>query len=102
MSRVARYRRQVSEDPDIDNLLSTLSPEEMEQLEKELDAGDPEAGVSAGLRKDQTERASSQREAERESKRLAQQAQAAPEVTDISCPLSVIHHGEMTQTHINI
>lgn len=79
MSRVARYRRQVSEDPDIDNLLSTLSPEEMEQLEKELDAGDPEAGVSAGLRKDQTERASSQREAERESKRLAQQAQAAPE-----------------------
>ncbi|XP_075706708.1 leiomodin-1 [Rhinoderma darwinii] len=78
MSRVARYRRQVSEDPDIDNLLSTLSPEEMEQLEKELDAGDPDAGVSAGLRRDQTERASSQREAERESKRLAQ-AQAAPE-----------------------
>ncbi|XP_040283778.1 leiomodin-1-like [Bufo bufo] len=78
MSRVARYRRQVSEDPDIDNLLSTLSPEEMEQLEKELDAGDPDAGLSAGLRRDQTERASSQREAERESKRLAQ-AQAAPE-----------------------
>ncbi|XP_044137827.1 leiomodin-1-like [Bufo gargarizans] len=76
MSRVARYRRQVSEDPDIDNLLSTLSPEEMEQLEKELDAGDPDAGLSAGLRRDQTERASSQREAERESKRLAQ---AAPE-----------------------
>ncbi|XP_073522787.1 leiomodin-1 [Phyllobates terribilis] len=78
MSRVARYRRQVSEDPDIDNLLSTLSPEEMEQLQKELDAGDPDAGVSAGLRRDQTERASSQREAERESKRLAQ-AQAASE-----------------------
>ncbi|KAM4048675.1 leiomodin-1 [Anomaloglossus baeobatrachus] len=74
MSRVARYRRQVSEDPDIDNLLSTLSPEEMEQLQKELDAGDPDAGVSAGLRRDQTERASSQREAERESKRLAQAA----------------------------
>ncbi|KAG8588821.1 hypothetical protein GDO81_006116 [Engystomops pustulosus] len=72
MSRVARYRRQVSEDPDIDNLLSTLSPEEMEQLQKELDAGDPDAGVSAGLRRDQTERASSQREAERESRRLAQ------------------------------
>ncbi|CAH2221310.1 leiomodin-1 [Pelobates cultripes] len=69
MSRVAKYRRQVSEDPDIDNLLSTLSPEEMEQLEKELDAGDPDAGVSAGLNKGQTERASSQRE---ESKRLAQ------------------------------
>ncbi|XP_073398642.1 leiomodin-1 [Dendrobates tinctorius] len=74
MSRVARYRRQVSEDPDIDNLLSTLSPEEMEQLQKELDAGDPDAGVSAGLRRDQTERASSQREAERESRRLAQEA----------------------------
>ncbi|XP_063300459.1 leiomodin-1 [Pelobates fuscus] len=69
MSRVAKYRRQVSEDPDIDNLLSTLSPEEMEQLEKELDAGDPDAGVSAGFNKGQTERASSQRE---ESKRLAQ------------------------------
>ncbi|KAE8623741.1 hypothetical protein XENTR_v10005714 [Xenopus tropicalis] len=74
MSRVAKYRRQVSEDPDIDNLLSTLSPEEMEQLQKELDAGDPDAGVSAGLRRDQTERASCQREAEREreNKKLAQ------------------------------
>ncbi|KAG9493191.1 leiomodin-1 [Eleutherodactylus coqui] len=72
MSRVARYRRQVSEDPDIDNLLSTLSPEEMEQLQKELDAGDPDAGLSAGLRRDQTEKASSQREAEKESKRRAQ------------------------------
>ncbi|XP_053560712.1 leiomodin-1 [Bombina bombina] len=66
MSRVAKYRRQVSEDPDIDNLLSTLSPEEMEQLQRELDSGDPDAGISAGLRKDQTEKASSQREAERE------------------------------------
>ncbi|KAF7666682.1 hypothetical protein LDENG_00096870 [Lucifuga dentata] len=28
--------RQVSEDPDLDNLLSTLSPEEMEQLEKDM------------------------------------------------------------------
>ena len=37
MSKVAKYRRQVSEDPDIDSLLSTLSPEEMEELEKELD-----------------------------------------------------------------
>ncbi|XP_056413491.1 leiomodin-1 [Hyla sarda] len=74
MSRVARLRRHVSEDPDIDNLLSTLSPEEMEQLEKELDAGDPDAGQSAGLSRDQTERASSQREAERESQRLAQAA----------------------------
>ncbi|XP_072278341.1 leiomodin-1 [Pyxicephalus adspersus] len=71
MSRVAKYRRQVSEDPDIDNLLSTLSPEEMEQLQQELDAGDPDAGLSAGLRRDQTERASSQREAEKERERQA-------------------------------
>ncbi|XP_034725662.1 leiomodin-1 [Etheostoma cragini] len=28
--------RQVSEDPDLDNLLSTLSPEEMEELEKDM------------------------------------------------------------------
>ncbi|XP_032566859.1 leiomodin-1 [Chiroxiphia lanceolata] len=42
MSKVAKYRRQVSEDPDIDNLLSTLSPEEMEELEKELDVVDAE------------------------------------------------------------
>lgn len=28
--------RQVSEDPDLDNLLSTLSPEEMEELDKDL------------------------------------------------------------------
>lgn len=43
MSKVAKYRRQVSEDPDIDNLLSTLSPEEMEELEKELDVVDADA-----------------------------------------------------------
>ncbi|NWU14681.1 LMOD1 protein, partial [Cephalopterus ornatus] len=42
MSKVAKYRRQVSEDPDIDNLLSTLSPEEVEELEKELDVVDAE------------------------------------------------------------
>ncbi|NWU87801.1 LMOD1 protein, partial [Onychorhynchus coronatus] len=47
MSKVAKYRRQVSEDPDIDNLLSTLSPEEMEELEKELDVVDAE-GSGAG------------------------------------------------------
>ncbi|XP_075997550.1 uncharacterized protein lmod1b [Genypterus blacodes] len=29
--------RQVSEDPDLDNLLSTLSPEEMEELKRDLD-----------------------------------------------------------------
>ena len=32
---LTRTGRQVSEDPDLDNLLSTLSPEEMEELEKE-------------------------------------------------------------------
>uniref|UniRef100_A0A8C3V8V6 Leiomodin-1 n=1 Tax=Catharus ustulatus TaxID=91951 RepID=A0A8C3V8V6_CATUS len=45
MSKVAKYRRQVSEDPDIDNLLSTLSPEEMEELEKELDVVDADASI---------------------------------------------------------
>lgn len=50
MSKVAKYRRQVSEDPDIDSLLSTLSPEEMEELEKELDVGDPDGSVPVGLR----------------------------------------------------
>lgn len=33
---LTRTGRQVSEDPDLDNLLSTLSPEEMEQLEKDM------------------------------------------------------------------
>ncbi|NXF78179.1 LMOD1 protein, partial [Sclerurus mexicanus] len=47
MSKVAKYRRQVSEDPDIDNLLSTLSPEEMEELEKELDVVDADGSVPA-------------------------------------------------------
>ncbi|KAI1230847.1 Leiomodin-1, partial [Lamprotornis superbus] len=46
MSKVAKYRRQVSEDPDIDNLLSTLSPEEMEELEKELDVVDADGSIT--------------------------------------------------------
>lgn len=50
MSKVAKYRRQVSEDPDIDSLLSTLSPEEMEELEKELDVVDPDGSIPVGLR----------------------------------------------------
>ncbi|EFB26779.1 hypothetical protein PANDA_002556, partial [Ailuropoda melanoleuca] len=50
-------RRQVSEDPDIDSLLSTLSPEEMEELEKELDVVDPDGSVPVGLRqRNQTEK----------------------------------------------
>lgn len=57
MSKVAKYRRQVSEDPDIDSLLSTLSPEEMEELEKELDVVDPDGSVPVGLRqRNQTEK----------------------------------------------
>ncbi|NWX03842.1 LMOD1 protein, partial [Caloenas nicobarica] len=56
MSKVAKYRRQVSEDPDIDSLLSTLSPEEMEELQKELDVGDPDGNVPQELdQKNQTE-----------------------------------------------
>ncbi|OXB70573.1 UNVERIFIED_CONTAM: hypothetical protein H355_002706 [Colinus virginianus] len=47
MSKVAKYRRQVSEDPDIDSLLSTLSPEEMEELEKELDVVDSDGSIPA-------------------------------------------------------
>lgn len=34
---LTRTGRQVSEDPDLDNLLSTLSPEEMEELEKDME-----------------------------------------------------------------
>ncbi|NXC21305.1 LMOD1 protein, partial [Corythaeola cristata] len=56
MSKVAKYRRQVSEDPDIDSLLSTLSPEEMEELEKELDVVDPDGSIPLELsQKKQTE-----------------------------------------------
>ncbi|NXE14302.1 LMOD1 protein, partial [Lophotis ruficrista] len=56
MSKVAKYRRQVSEDPDIDNLLSTLSPEEMEELQKELDVVDPDGSIPLELsQKNQTE-----------------------------------------------
>ncbi|NWR59474.1 LMOD1 protein, partial [Bucorvus abyssinicus] len=56
MSKVAKYRRQVSEDPDIDSLLSTLSPEEMEELEKELDVVEPDGSIPLELsQKNQTE-----------------------------------------------
>ncbi|XP_044123530.1 leiomodin-1 isoform X1 [Neovison vison] len=59
MSKVAKYRRQVSEDPDIDSLLSTLSPEEMEELEKELDVVDPDGSIPVGLRqRNQTDKQS--------------------------------------------
>lgn len=59
MSKVAKYRRQVSEDPDIDSLLSTLSPEEMEELEKELDVVEPDGSIPLELsQKNQSENSS--------------------------------------------
>uniref|UniRef100_A0ACB8F5E8 Leiomodin-1 n=1 Tax=Sphaerodactylus townsendi TaxID=933632 RepID=A0ACB8F5E8_9SAUR len=79
MSRVAKYRRQVSEDPDIDNLLSTLSPEEMEELEKELDASDTDGSLPVGLgQKDQTDKQMSGKYSrEKEPKRSLQREKAA-------------------------
>lgn len=42
---LTRTGRQVSEDPDLDNLLSTLSPEEVKELENDImTVPDPEAG----------------------------------------------------------
>ncbi|XP_033009040.1 leiomodin-1 [Lacerta agilis] len=88
MSKVARFRSQVSEDPDIDNLLSTLSAEEMEELEKELDASDTDANIPVGLRqRDQTNKQPSgkyNREAmlhycEKESKKILQREQSMDE-----------------------
>ncbi|XP_053099781.1 leiomodin-1 isoform X2 [Hemicordylus capensis] len=88
MSKVAKYRRQVSEDPDIDNLLSTLSPEEMEELEKELDASDMDGNIPVGLKqRDQTDKQPTgkyNREAmlnycEKETKKLIQREQSMEE-----------------------
>ncbi|KAM7335970.1 leiomodin-1 [Alexandromys fortis] len=88
MSKVAKYRRQVSEDPDIDSLLSTLSPEEMEELEKELDVVDPDGSIPVGLRqRNQTDRQPSgtfSREAmlnfcEKETKKLTQREMSIDE-----------------------
>lgn len=88
MSKVAKYRRQVSEDPDIDSLLSTLSPEEMEELEKELDVADPDGSIPVGLRqRNQTEKLSTgmyNREAmlnfcEKETKKLIQREMSIDE-----------------------
>uniref|UniRef100_A0A8C4W3P0 Leiomodin-1 n=1 Tax=Gopherus evgoodei TaxID=1825980 RepID=A0A8C4W3P0_9SAUR len=90
MSRVAKYRRQVSEDPDIDSLLSTLSPEEMEELEKELDVADPDENIPVGLRqRNQTDKHSTglyNREAmlnycEKETKKLIQRELSVDEGT---------------------
>ncbi|XP_035237886.1 leiomodin-1-like [Anguilla anguilla] len=76
---LTRTDRQVSEDADIDNLLANLSPEEVEELEREFTAIDPDPNVPVGLRqKNQTEKQPSRnydREAmldycERETKKL--------------------------------
>uniref|UniRef100_UPI00398F2953 leiomodin-1 n=1 Tax=Pristiophorus japonicus TaxID=55135 RepID=UPI00398F2953 len=59
MSRFRKqdFKRQVSEDPDIDNLLANLSPEEMQELQIELDVMDPNSSVAIGLRqRNQTEK----------------------------------------------
>uniref|UniRef100_A0A8C4RYI5 Leiomodin-1 n=1 Tax=Erpetoichthys calabaricus TaxID=27687 RepID=A0A8C4RYI5_ERPCA len=54
---MSRCRRQVSEDPDIDNLLANLSPEEMQELENELDEREPDPNIPVGLRqRNQTEK----------------------------------------------
>lgn len=88
MSKVAKYRRQVSEDPDIDSLLSTLSPEEMEELERELDVVDPDGSIPVGLRqRNQTDKQPSgsfNREAmlnfcEKESKKIIQREMSVDE-----------------------
>ncbi|XP_037353940.1 leiomodin-1 [Talpa occidentalis] len=87
-SKVAKYRRQVSEDPDIDSLLSTLSPEEMEELEKELDVVEPDGSIPVGLlQRNQTEKQSTgtySREAllnfcEKETKKLIQREMSMDE-----------------------
>ncbi|KAG7332553.1 hypothetical protein KOW79_004387 [Hemibagrus wyckioides] len=55
--RLARSERTVSEDSDIDSLLATLSPDEVEELERELVVIDPDPSVPVGLRqKNQTEK----------------------------------------------
>ncbi|KAM9474798.1 leiomodin 1a (smooth muscle) [Clarias gariepinus] len=55
--RLARSERTLSEDSDIDSLLESLSPDEVEELERELVVIDPDPSVPVGLRqKNQTEK----------------------------------------------
>ncbi|KAF5891108.1 leiomodin-1-like, partial [Clarias magur] len=55
--RLARSERTPSEDSDIDSLLESLSPDEVEELERELVVIDPDPSVPVGLRqKNQTEK----------------------------------------------
>ncbi|KAJ8370299.1 hypothetical protein SKAU_G00103270 [Synaphobranchus kaupii] len=54
---LTRTDRQVSEDADIDNLFANLSPEEVEELEREFTVIEPDPDVPVGLRqKNQTEK----------------------------------------------
>ncbi|KAJ8395386.1 hypothetical protein AAFF_G00033710 [Aldrovandia affinis] len=79
---LTRTGRQVSEDPDIDNLLSTLSPEEVEELEKEvMTVPDPDPNeafdIRQGGRQEKQPSINNNKEAkldpnERETKRLPQ------------------------------
>ncbi|NWV09058.1 LMOD1 protein, partial [Ptilonorhynchus violaceus] len=77
MSKVAKYRRQVSEDPDIDNLLSTLSPEEVEELEKELDVVDVDGSIPV----------------ERSQKNQSENSSPGPQ----NCDTDLNHHGKDTR-----
>uniref|UniRef100_A0A8B9GSL2 Leiomodin 2 (cardiac) b n=1 Tax=Astyanax mexicanus TaxID=7994 RepID=A0A8B9GSL2_ASTMX len=43
-------RQEVSDDPDLESLLSALSPEEVEELEREMLLIDPDPSVPVGLR----------------------------------------------------
>lgn len=86
MSKVAKYRRQVSEDPDIDNLLSTLSPEEMEELEKELDASDTDGSLPVGLgQKDQTDKQTSGKYKREKEPKKSFQKEKAEDVSYCCC-----------------
>ncbi|NXD45000.1 LMOD1 protein, partial [Copsychus sechellarum] len=80
MSKVAKYRRQVSEDPDIDNLLSTLSPEEMEELEKELDVVDADGSIPV----------------ERSQTNQSENSSPGPQ----NCDTALNHHDKDTRRHL--
>lgn len=56
-ARLTRSERQVSSDSDLETLLDNLSPDEVEELEREILLIDPDPSVPVGLRqKNQTEK----------------------------------------------
>lgn len=94
--RLARSERTVSEDSDIDSLLASLSPDEVEELEKELVIIDPDPSVPVGLRqKNQTEKQPTRgynREAmldycERETKKLIERELSFEVMCSCKCTL---------------